>query len=96
MKVNPEHTSQECLECGFKSKSNRNGLRFRCVECGFQDHADRKASVSIADRGIEEIELDWIVPPLNKLPVVRTEGCDGLASGGVEPPTTTHTTEAVS
>jgi putative transposase len=92
VKTDPEYTSQECLNCGFKSRSNRNKLRFKCVECGWQDHSDRKASVSIAERGIEEIELDWIVPPLNTLPVVRTtRGCDGLASGGVKPPTTTQT-----
>ena len=91
VKVNPEYTSQECLECGHTSRSNRQKLRFKCVECDFQDHADRKASVSIAERAIAEIGLDWIVPPLNRLPVVRTESCDGLASGGVEPPTTTQT-----
>jgi IS605 OrfB family transposase len=93
VKANPEYTSQECLNCGHSSRSNRHKLRFKCVECEWQDHSDRKASVSIAERGIEEIELDWIVPPLNKLPVVRTtRGCDGLASGGVKPPTTTPTT----
>jgi putative transposase len=91
VKANPEYTSQECLNCGHSSRSNRNKLRFKCVECEWQDHSDRKASVSIAERGIEEIGLDWIVPPLNRLPVVRTtRGCDGCASGGVEPPTTTH------
>lgn len=91
VKVDPEYTSQECLNCGHSSRSNRNKLRFKCVECEWQDHSDRKASVSIAERGVEEIGLDWIVPPLNRLPVVRTtRGCDGRASGGVEPPTTTH------
>lgn len=88
--TNPEYTSQECLNCGFTSRSNRHKLRFKCVECGWQDHSDRKASVSIAERGVDEIGLDWIVPSLNKLPVVRTmRGCDGRASGGVKPPTTT-------
>jgi len=92
VKVNPEHTSQECLNCGYTSRSNRNKGRFKCVECEWQDHSDRKASVSIAERGIEEIGLNWIVPPLNRLPVVRTGGCDGLASGCVEHPTTTQST----
>ena len=90
VKADPEYTSQECLNCGHKSRSNRRKLRFKCVECDWQDHSDRKASVSIAERGITEIGLDWNVPPLNRLPVIRTEGCDGLASGGVKPPTTTH------
>jgi len=44
-------------------------------------------------KGVEKIGLDWIVPSLNKLPVIRTESCDGLASGCVKHPTTTHTTE---
>lgn len=75
-KINPEHTSQECITCGFTSKSNRRGKRFKCIQCGFQDHADRKASVSIGAKGLEK--LDRNVPALNKLPVVRTtEGCDG-------------------
>jgi len=92
VKTDPEYTSQECLNCGHTSRSNRNKGRFKCVECEWQDHSDRKASVSIAERGIEEIGLDWIVPPLNRLPVVRTaRGCDGRASGGVKPPTTTQT-----
>lgn len=96
VKVNPEYTSQECLNCGYSSRSNRNKLRFKCVKCEWQDHSDRKASVSIAERGIQEIGLNWIVSPLNKLPVVRTtRGCDGCASGGVEPPTTIQTIESV-
>jgi putative transposase len=79
-------------DCGHTSRSNRNKGRFKCVECEWQDHSDRKASVSIAERGVEEIGLSWIVPPLNRLPVIRTEGCDGLASGCVKHPTTTQST----
>ena len=93
IKVNPEYTSQECLNCGHKSRANRQKRRFKCVACEWQDHSDRKAGVSIAVKGVDKIGLSWIVPSLNKLPVIRTESCDGLASGGVEPPTTTHTTE---
>lgn len=88
VKIDPAYTSQECLQCGHTSRSNRNKKRFKCVECGFQDHSDRKASVSIAERGVSKIGFDWMLLSLNKLPVVRTVGCDGLASGGLEPPTT--------
>ena len=90
VKADPAYTSQECLNCGHTAKANRQGGRFSCVDCEWQDHSDRKAGVSIAERGIAEIGLGWTVPPLNRLPVVRTESCDGLASGRMERPTTTQ------
>ena len=90
VKADPAYTSQECLNCGHTAKANRQGGRFQCIDCEWQDHSDRKAGVSIAERGIAEIGSGWTVPPLNRLPVIRTKSCDGLASGRLERPTTTQ------
>ena len=68
-KINPEYTSQECVDCGHTTRLNRNGKRFQCVKCGFQDHADRKASLLISARGLEKLNRN--VPALNNPPIVR-------------------------
>ncbi len=68
-KIDPEYTSQECVDCGHTTRSNRNGTRFQCVQCGFQDHADRKASLLISARGLEKLNQN--VPALNSPPIVR-------------------------
>lgn len=68
-KIDPEYTSQECVDCGHTTRSNRQGKRFQCVQCGFQDHADRKASLLISARGLEKLNRN--VPALNRPPIVR-------------------------
>lgn len=68
-KIDPEYTSQECVECGHTTRSNRQGKRFQCVRCGFQDHADRKAALLISARGLEALNRN--VPALNSPPIVR-------------------------
>jgi putative transposase len=50
VKVNPQHTSQECSDCHHISKSNRDGEKFICEECGHIDHADTQASRTILKR----------------------------------------------
>jgi len=67
--INPEYTSQRCPLCGHTERANRNKKRFACKSCGHQDHSDRGASVNIASKGMTK--LDWNVPALNSLPVVR-------------------------
>ena len=47
IEVNPAFTSVTCPICGGRSKSNRNGERFRCIACGHKDHADANASRNI-------------------------------------------------
>lgn len=69
MKIDPEYTSQECVDCGHTTRSNRQGKRFQCVDCGFQDHADRKAALLITARGLEKLNQN--VPALNNPPIVR-------------------------
>jgi putative transposase len=68
-KIDPEYTSQECVDCGHTTRSNRQGKRFQCVQCGFQDHADRKASLLISARGLKALNRN--VPALNSPPIVR-------------------------
>ena len=68
-KIDPEYTSQECVECGHTTRSNRQRKRFQCVRCGFQDHADRKAALLISARGLEALNRN--VPALNSPPIVR-------------------------
>lgn len=48
--VNPAYTSQECRSCGFISRGNRRGNRFRCVCCGRTGHADALASATLVER----------------------------------------------
>ena len=86
--INPEYTSQRCPMCGHTERANRNKKRFKCRSCGHQEHSDRGASVNIAVKGVKK--LDWNVPALNSLPVVRT--VRRQASGAVNAPTVTHPT----
>ena len=86
--IDPEYTSQRCPLCGHTERANRNKKRFKCRSCGHQDHSDRGASVNIAVKGVKK--LDWNVPALNSLPVVRK--VRRQASGLVDSPTVTHPT----
>jgi putative transposase len=90
VKINPEYTSQECVNCGHKSKSNRHKKRFKCQECEYQDHSDRNASINIAERGVKEY-VSWNVPSLNNPPVCRT--VRRKASGIVDVPTATKSNQ---
>ncbi|WP_292484854.1 transposase, partial [Methanohalobium sp.] len=50
--INPMYTSQQCSECGYINKNNRQKqANFRCKNCGHQDNADYNASKNIAHRG---------------------------------------------
>jgi IS605 OrfB family transposase len=86
--INPEYTSQRCPMCGHTERANRKKKRFKCKDCEHQDHSDRGASVNIAVKGIKK--LDWNVPALNNLPVVRK--VRRQPSGAVDAPTVTHPT----
>ncbi|MBB6644737.1 RNA-guided endonuclease TnpB family protein [Halobellus ruber] len=86
--INPECTSQRCPMCGHTERANRNKKRFKRKDCDHQDHSDRGASINIAVKGIKK--LDWNVPALNNLPVVRK--VRRQPSGAVDAPTVTHPT----
>src|SRR6056297_2066461 len=86
--IDPAYTSQRCPICGHTERANRHKKRFKCRDCGHQDHSDRGASVNIAVKGVKK--LNWNVPALNSLPVVRK--VRRQASGAVDAPTVTHPT----
>ncbi len=48
--VDPRHTSQECCNCGYIAKENRNRKKFKCVRCSFSLPADFNASINISRR----------------------------------------------
>jgi IS605 OrfB family transposase len=51
--VDPQHTSQECSQCGQMDRRNRRSQeRFVFVHCGFECHADLNASFNIRSRAI--------------------------------------------
>ncbi len=58
IKVNPKHSSQECRNCGYIDKSNRDGEKFICVECGYHEHADIGAAKTIRDRALKIVRGD--------------------------------------
>jgi putative transposase len=44
------HTTRECLVCGEREQTNRNGDVFRCGACGHEGHADLDASQTFLER----------------------------------------------
>jgi IS605 OrfB family transposase len=52
VEVNPEYTSQRCMECGFTHPQNRNldEKRFECLKCEASAHDDYNAAKNIAFR----------------------------------------------
>ncbi len=48
--VNPAHTSQECPQCGYVHKDNRQGDRFHCRHCHFTAHADTVGAMNVEHR----------------------------------------------
>ncbi|ADI74054.1 transposase, IS605 OrfB family [Methanohalobium evestigatum Z-7303] len=50
--INPMYTSQQCSECGYIDKNNRQKqANFKCKRCGHRENADYNASKNIAHRG---------------------------------------------
>jgi putative transposase len=58
VKVNPQYTSQECLQCGNIDKANRPKQdKFKCTACGFEINPDIQASFTILKRGLQSFGL---------------------------------------
>ena len=49
--VDPRYTSQQCKNCLYIAKENRNGKNFHCQECNYISDADTNASKNISRRG---------------------------------------------
>ena len=56
IKVNPQHTSQTCPQCGHISKDNRKEQEiFKCVKCGYEANADHNAAQNILRRAGQDL-----------------------------------------
>jgi putative transposase len=54
--VPAQHTSQTCVECGYRAAENRpSRALFACAACGHQAHADVNAARVIARRGEQKL-----------------------------------------
>ncbi len=49
--IDPKFTSQQCKNCLYTNKQNREGKYFSCQECNFQADADVNANKNISRRG---------------------------------------------
>jgi len=47
---NRAYTSQECSNCGYVHKDNRQGERFTCIQCGYREDADVNGALNILAR----------------------------------------------
>jgi len=53
LKINPAYTSQQCRNCSYTAKENRESQAvFLCVSCGHTNHADINAAENILARGL--------------------------------------------
>jgi len=50
MAVNPAYTSQSCPSCGYVSRNNRSGTKFKCRSCGRLAHADAVGGKNLLGR----------------------------------------------
>lgn len=48
--VSPQYTSQKCSKCGYISRTNRNGEKFKCQSCNYTGNADINAALNILER----------------------------------------------
>lgn len=57
--VNPAYSSQMCPSCGYVSRSNRSGIKFKCRGCGRISHADVVGGINLLGRSEDkQIGLD--------------------------------------
>ncbi len=52
--INPAYTSQQCSDCGFISRKNRNRANFTCIRCGFNLNSDLNASRNIESKYFDD------------------------------------------
>lgn len=53
------YSSQTCPECGYTSRKNRKGDRFKCRACGLEAHADIKAAEALLLRAHDSHFTRW-------------------------------------
>jgi hypothetical protein len=52
--VSAAYTSQPCPSCGYVSRANRSGTRFRCRSCGRISHADVIGAINLLGRSEDQ------------------------------------------
>ena len=63
VRVQPQHTSQACSQCGLIDSKNRPSQPvFRCVDCGYTENADVNAAWNILRRGLATLGLAESLP----------------------------------
>jgi len=58
---NRAYTSQECSNCGYVHRDNRQGERFICIKCGFKEDADVNGALNILSRKYDQ-EISLYTP----------------------------------
>jgi putative transposase len=56
--VNPAYTSQQCADCDYVAKSNRNGDKFVCGFCNHHSNADVNGARTVLGRSQED--MTWL------------------------------------
>ncbi len=78
---NTAYTSQECSNCGYVHKDNRQGERFTCIKCGYIEDADVNGALNILSRNYDsEIGL---YTPYKKVKAILLER---YSVGDIKPP----------
>lgn len=78
---NRAYTSQECSNCGYVHKDNRQGERFTCIECGFREDADVNGALNILSRKYDS-EISLYTPYKKVKEILLKRYSDGV----IKPP----------
>jgi len=78
---NPAYTSQECLNCGYPDRRNRNSERFTCIKCGFKEDADVNGAMNILKRKYDQ-EISLYTPYKQVKEILLKRYSDGV----IKPP----------
>jgi putative transposase len=65
--INPAYTSQACPRCGYVSKENRKGLKFRCMACSHTRDSDWVGSENIRSWYIIREQCSRMIGSVNPL-----------------------------
>jgi len=80
--VDPKHTSQECSQCGYIARANRQSQAvFSCKQCGHTTHADYNAALNIRARARVRWPIVAVRPP-QQLWLLAGEASDKLRPSG--------------
>jgi putative transposase len=93
--VHASYTSQECSECGFVAKGNRQTQEhFTCLECDHSDNADTDSAKTIKKRVVSDVHrnkllkynnTEWFVPKPMSYKRIKSWLLDQFEIGSVVP-----------